>query len=123
MAEDIAALEQQLHAKADAKRGLCQRHEAITKSESLDPPHRVAGCPNTGENNSIRGCDFFSITSNGRAHAETLESIGDRTDIAVGKVDDGEPHRTPLVLGTTSPSVRIASRKARPNALKQASVL
>ena len=75
----------------------------------LHPLHRVAGCPNTGKDDSIRSCDFGGIAGNGRAHAEPLESISDRTDIAVGEVDDGEPHRTPLVLGTTSPSVRVCS--------------
>ena len=39
-------------------------------------------------------------------------------------VDDGQFHNTPLVLGTASPPSRLTAwRNARPNALKQASVL
>ena len=55
----------------------------------------------------------------------TLEGDCDRSDIAVAEIDDGDAHSTPFVLGTASrsPSRATAWRSARPNALKQASVL
>src|SRR5205823_1225259 len=119
----LAALEQQLHAKADAERGLGQRLEAIAKPELLDALHRMARRADAGQKDAIGTANLGRIGGHDGSHAEPLERQLDRADIAVGQIDDGELHSTPLVLGSTSPSQRMASRSARPNALKQASVL
>src|SRR3954468_11576680 len=83
----------------------------------------MTGGTDPRENDAIGSRNLFCIRSHNRGRAEPLEGKLDRSDVAVGEIDDGELHSTPLVLGSMSPSHRMASRNARPNALKHASVL
>src|SRR5258708_6349933 len=72
---------------------------------------------------SFERSDRCWIRAQSRRRAEPPECKLDRTDVAIGKIDNRELHSTPFVLGSASPSPRIASRNAHPAALKQASVI
>ena len=119
----LAPLEQQLHAKTDAERRLGERAQAILQSGLLEALHCMSGGAYAGKHYPLSGADPCRIGSDERLCSKPLERQPDRSDIAISKVDDRKVHRTPLVLGSASPSRRIASLSARPSALKQASVL
>ena len=57
-------------------------------------------------------------------HAQSLQGVLHRADIGPARIHQRHPHQSaPLVLGRSAPSRRIDWRKARANALKQASTL
>ena len=84
---------------------------------------RVTGCSDAWKDDPISARDFGRIGSHLDSYAKPLEGELDRADIPISEINNRQFHSTPLVLGTPSPSQRMASRSARPKALKHASVL
>ena len=119
----LTALEQQLHAEADAERWLLQVSQRFAQAERFDPFHREACGPHAGQDDPFSTSQLLRIGGYDRIQSEAAERQPNGADIAATEVDDCQLHSTPLVLGRASPSRRTACRSARPNALKQASVL
>src|SRR5690242_15300598 len=119
----IARIEQQLHSKADAECRLTKAGERPPQPKHVDPLHREAGSAHARKDDPVGACDFRRIRSHERLETKAAESEAHGPGIAAAKVNDDELHNRPLVLGNASgsPSGRTAWRRARPNALKQAS--
>src|SRR5204863_6792167 len=84
----VAAFEQQLHAEADAKRGLTQRLQGFPKAQAVDALHGVRRRADAGKDDSVSRNKHLGIGGNVRADAQPLERELDRTDIAVSEIDD-----------------------------------
>src|SRR3954471_15071682 len=118
----LAGLEQDLHPEADAEHRLGEAADHRLEAAGAELRHRVAPGADAGEDDLVGARDGARVRRDERRKAEPSERDGARADIAAADVDDHR-HKTPLVLGTASPSRRRAWRRARPKALKQASVL
>src|SRR5215208_807695 len=123
-------LEQQLHAEADAEhRRATARAFADHLVETLrpQPSHRLGKRPHAGDHDRVGRADLVVVGSAPDVGADVLERLLDGAAVAHPVVDerDGAHVSVPLVDGIpdSEGSTATATRSARANALKQASIM
>src|SRR5579872_307894 len=126
----VAAFEEELHADANAqKRPAAGEHAAdgIVERALAQRIHRRAEGAVTGKNHGIGEVERRRLIRQRETHPKALQRAGQRAEVAAPVVDHRD-HRAwpyskmPLVEGTSTVSVRrLAARKARANALNEAS--
>src|SRR4051794_6708502 len=121
------ALEQELHAQADAEHGHTLRTplaNQVVEPTLGDGAHRLRERANSRQDEPGRRADPLSVVGDLHVGAHVLERLLDRTQVAHSVVEDGD-HSRPFVDGTPDAfgSKAAASRSARANDLKQASTM
>ena len=114
----LAGVEQKLLTEADAEKGAAEGADRLDQTEVRQPLHGEAGGADPGQDQAFRSGDRIRIGRQVDGRAESFEREPDGGDIPCAVRDNGDlAHKTPLVLGTVSPSMRMACRRARPKAL------
>ncbi len=124
----VAAVEQELHAQADAQEGAVGGDPAPDRLHEPAPPqpfHRGPGRTDTGHD---EGVGAHHVRLRPRQHdlgAGRAQGFVDAHEVAGAVVDDGDPGHPRLPFVDATPARRgsgaIATRSARPRALNAAS--
>lgn len=126
----LAALQQCLHADADAEERavLADLADQGVEAQAADLGHAVADRANPGEHHPVGLADHRRVAANQHpAGTDVLKGLGHRVQVAHAVVDHGYRlhHRHPLVDGIC-PAIRssssMAMRSARPKALNTVSI-
>src|SRR5690606_12639834 len=118
----LARLVKQLHAQADAEHRLPETRDDGRQSRTFEACHGVRRGADARQYDVRSTFDLRGLGGQGGGTAEPFQRNLQRGDVgAAGVHDHRVAHRTPLVLGSASPSSRTAWRSARPKDLKQAS--
>ena len=125
------ALEQELEAETDAEHGNARAQPLGDQGVELqlaDPPHRRGERPDAREDHSLRRAGELGVCGQPCLGADAFERLLDRAQVSHAVVEDGDaghPVRVPLVDGIpgSAGSIDTASRNARANDLKHASIM
>src|ERR1700754_3072899 len=118
------ALTEQLHAEADTEHRLGQAAQYIHEARIAKHAHARTRGAHARQDNVTRRADRRRVGRERRVGAEALQGKTHRADIRATGIDKNHAlHRLPFVLGSSSPSRRIAWRSVRATTLKQPSTM
>jgi hypothetical protein len=120
----LGSLEQQLHAQADAHQRHLQGTQRLDQALRVQPAHAFGRCTNAGQDHPRQSFQVIGGAYHAQLLPQSLQRITHRTEVGTAGIDQADrAHNAPLVEGSSVPSRRMAWRRARANALKQASTL
>src|SRR4051812_42530259 len=124
-------VEEQLHAEADAEdrhAGLDPPGDQLVEPDLVDAAHRLREGADARQDHAVRRLDAVAVGCDLGLRPDLLQRLLDGAQVAHPVIEDGDPGhsvRVPLVEGTplSSGSIETATRSARANALKDASIM
>ena len=122
----IAFLKEHLHAQTDAQQRFSRMglfFDRFDETGLFQIAHAIAKGADPREDQTVRCGQRRWVLTDLISGLDRIQGVADAVQVAHAIIDDRDHSSTPFVLGSVSSTMRIASRRARPNALKTASTL
>jgi hypothetical protein len=115
---------QQLHAKTDAHQRRLQLAQRLYQPLRMQAPHALGRSTHTRQDYPLKAGEIRWLAHHLHVNLQPLQCIAHRAQVGAAGINQTDlAHKAPLVDGNSVPSLRMAWRKARAKALKQASTL